>query len=381
MRREIDGIQLANLKVGIVQGYVPAYRVALFSQLAAELGRSNIELTVIAGTPTGSQASRRDAVSHAQWLRRVEPHRIAMGKHVIPVYGTDRHWKECDGVIFTLRTNSVDLDLELLKKSFTRRRVGAWGHIKRYREGETSFKLAIERRKMRRCDHLFSYTRTGARVAIEAGVESENVTAVMNSTSVAEMLAESDSLESAVVQSFEQQHKLKRGKTFGYVGAIDGVKRIDFLADSLDILWRHDPQIKLVMGGRGDQETLLETAINRGQVVRLGYAGPTEKALISRVSEALLHPGPIGLVAVECMALGMPILTTPCSNHGPEYEYLAEGEDVFVAAGDPGKFADLVVSRTGDDGRRSFEPRRYPTLDDMVGNFAGGILKMMSDAV
>ena len=136
---------------------------------------------------------------------------------------------------------------------------------------------------MRRCDHLFSYTRTGARVAIEAGVESENVTAVMNSTSVAEMLAESDSLESAVVESFEQQHKLKRGKTFGYIGAIDGVKRIDFLANSLDILWRHDPQIKLVMGGRGDQETLLETAINRGQVVRLGYAGPTEKALISGV--------------------------------------------------------------------------------------------------
>jgi hypothetical protein len=119
--------------------------------------------------------------------------------------------------------------------------------------------------------------------------------------------------------------------------------------------------------------------MSRGQVVPLGYAGAKEKALINQVSEAILNPGRIGLVAVECMAMGISILTTDWKLHGPEFEYLTEGENVFTSADDPTRFADLVVKHIQEPGN-SRRPQRkpYPSLEGMVTNFADGVIKMMS---
>lgn len=370
---------MTRLRLAIVQEYIPRYRSHFFSGLVDQLNNSNIETIVVCGTPTGAQAARGDAATRPCWQRYAEPRRINVRPLDAPFYGSGRHWRDCDGVIFTLRGNSFDLNAEIVRKSFSGRRIGTWGPIRTYVNDENALDMMVERYQMRFSDHVFAYTRSGAEFAIERGADPNAVTAVMNSTDTSETLTESATMACDIVQEFEQRHGLTRGKTFGYIGGLDMVKRIDVLVDALNIVWQCDPQIKLVIGGRGDQEYLLDSAVDRGQVVRLGYAGPKEKALINHVSEAVLNPGRIGLLAVECMAMGIPILTTDWRYHAPEYEYLIEGKDVFVSADTPRQFAELVLERTAQPSdRRRQQIKNYPTLANMINNFASGVLRMMS---
>lgn len=365
-----------GFSLAIVQGYIPEYRLSFFSNLADKLRVAGIKLVVVAGSPTGRQASRRDAVNTAPWLRHVEPYRITVGGRVLSFYGTAEHWSDCAGVIFTLRLNSIDYDLELLKRPVSGRKIGAWGHVKAYNRPVRRYTRFLELWKMRACDHLFAYTNSGADFALSCGMSAARVTSVMNSTDLSETFECANLLEEYQVQQFESMHNLVPEKTFGYIGAMDTVKRIDFLAKALDVLWLEDPEIKLVAGGRGDQEEWLAAAMDRGQVVHVGYATSREKALICRVSRALLHPGPLGLIAVEALAFGIPILTVAGNLHGPEYEYLSEGSDVFVSTGGSAAFADLVLE-FAQMPLRSSNPRPYPSLNDMVDNFASGVSKMM----
>jgi glycosyltransferase involved in cell wall biosynthesis len=90
-------------------------------------------------------------------------------------------------------------------------------------------------------------------------------------------------------------------------------------------MWTIDPLARLVVGGRGSDESLLHAAAQRGQVTMLGYAGPAEKALIASVASALVMSGRIGLVAVEALAMRLPFVTTTWRYHAPEVEYLTEG--------------------------------------------------------
>ncbi len=277
-----------------------------------------------------------------------------------------------------LRGISLDLNAELLRKGLSGRRVGVWGHIKPFVAEGNQIDLAIERRQMRRSDHVFAYTESGAEAAVAAGVDSSSVTCVMNSTDVSALLAAYQGISPGASARFEREKGLVPGKAFGWIGGLDAAKRVSFLVDVLDRLWELDPEIKLVVGGRGDEEHLLTPAVARGQAVLLGFVGDEEKALIFKSCQTLLNPGRVGLIAVECQALQIPILTTDWPFHAPEYEYLIEGQDLFVSPNTVEGYTRLVLDRAR--GRLTTSSHRvcgYPTLEQMTQNFARGVCAMM----
>ena len=160
---------------------------------------------------------------------------------------------------------------------------------------------------------------------------------------------------------------------------MDSSKRIDFLAETLEHLWEADRDIKLVVAGEGDHKRLLEPARGRGQVITLGYSGPRDKAMIMRVAQALINPGRIGLVAVDALAVGIPILTTDWNFHAPEYDYLEPGRDVFESPSVVADFSSLPLGMVSAD---MLLPRHvgrpYPSLDGMIENFSRGVQKMFA---
>ena len=91
-------------------------------------------------------------------------------------------------------------------------------------------------------------------------------------------------------------------------------------------------------------------------------------------------PGRIGLVAVDALCLGWPVLTTEWPFHAPEIEYLEEGDTMFSSANDPAAFAALILNRSKQrqDLDMPRENKRAPQLADMVSNFSGGVRKMLS---
>jgi len=372
---------MADLRLGIVQDYVPQYRLKFFAGLVDRLFDVGIQCVVIAGAPTGSNIARNDAAPSSSWLRQVSPFEFSIGRSGPRVYGygTSRNWRDCDGVIHSLRGTAIDLHLEILAKRFSGRRVGVWGHIGRTVNPPNAFDSMLERWQMRHSDHVFGYTQNCADAALAGGIPVEKVTTVMNSTDVETLKDACQALSNQDVSNFIDRHSLIPGKVFGFIGGLDSPKRIDFLAEVLEHLWRADRDIKLVVGGTGVDQRLLTPARERRQVIMLGYSGPSDKAMIMSVSQSLLNPGRIGLIAVDALAVGIPILTTDWKLHAPEYDYLRHGRDVLVSRGTVGDFSDLALRMRSADGtlpRHSGRP--YPSIDKMIANFARGVEKMFA---
>lgn len=65
----------------------------------------------------------------------------------------------------------------------------------------------------------------------------------------------------------------------------------------------------------------------------------------------LLNPGRVGLVAVDALVLGLPVLTSDAGRHAPEIEYLTEGSDLFTVPATPTDLADAWLRLTAQDRR------------------------------
>lgn len=373
---------MKDQRIAVVQDYVPRYRVEFFNRLVDQLRDAGLECIVVAGPSPSYNAGRGDAVDSAPWMRQVDPPREFFLLNRAPRifgYGTDRHWRDCGSVILGLRGASIDLSLELLRKRHRRRKVGVWGHLSRSVNPPNAVDLAIEGWQMRQSDHVFAYTQSGTDQAVADGIPRNKVTTVMNSIETDELIAEHDKFTAVDLLAFCDKYALTSGKIFAFIGGLDVSKRIKFLVETLDILWTLDRDVKLLVVGRGAQEEMLSGAVHRGQVVMFGYGGPAEKGLVCRLSQAVVNPGRIGLVAVDTKAVGIPILTTSWKLHAPEYEYLEPGVDVFGSVDNPSEFATLMISflSVGTQFRERLV-RDYPTIDRMALNFAAGVLEMLA---
>jgi glycosyltransferase involved in cell wall biosynthesis len=367
----------------IVQPYLPKYRLAFFSRLIDVLKQSDIRCQVAAAAPSEHQTDRADA-DGADWLIPVHHRRLRIGARTLTLGGAAKSWAGADGVIVGHLGSSVDTYRAILDSKRPRRRlrVGLWGHIDSYVADSHPLDAAAERWQLRQADHVFAYSASGAAFAATAGVPADRLTTVMNTVDTQALAEVSQSLTDSAVADYMSRHRLKPGRTLGFFGGLDESKRISFLAEALERLWATDPDLRVVVGGEGSQSSLLDVSISRGQTVRIGYATPYEQAMIGRVASALLMPGRIGLVAVDALVLGIPILTTDWPYHSAEAEYLTEGESRYTSRNDVDSYVALVknfmLSPGNGINNSSGSSWNYPTIDNMVANFSSGVLAMLA---
>jgi 1,4-alpha-glucan branching enzyme len=102
-----------------------------------------------------------------------------------------------------------------------------------------------------------------------------------------------------------------------YSGRLDQEKGIDTLINAFSLLKRHHPRIRLAIVGRGRLQPMIEEHIKKldlaGAVGLYGYLqGPVLKHYykISDIHVCPSHYEPFGLVAVEAMAWGVPVVAS-----------------------------------------------------------------------
>lgn len=369
---------MARPRVTIVQPYVPGYRVSFFEGLIAFLDERGVDCVVVAEEASGEQALRGDAVER-DWIQTVKSRSLKLGNRSVNLGGNRSVWSNSDIVIIGLTGSSLDSHRAVIDDIRGRIKVGLWGHVKSYVSDGSRIDYALERWQMRNATRVFAYTPTGADFAAAAGVERRNITTVMNAIDTDSLVTAKNQLDQSAVDEFVRTNGLIVSKTVGYIGGLDGPKRIDFIADVLDELWRVDREVKLLVGGKGGQANLLMPAVTRGQAIHLGYAGDAEKALIGRTSTLLLSPGRIGLLSVDALVLGVPLVTTPWPYHAPEAEYLVAGESRIDAPDDAIRFARRVLDELEARATSAQVPGIwwYPTLPQMIENFGNGIMSMI----
>ncbi len=159
------------------------------------------------------------------------------------------------------------------------------------------------------------------------GVKPSRITALQNTLDTGDLTQAIEHIRFDGPLQIRARLGVGDGPLFAMIGGLDGSKRVSLVVETLDRLWTSRPDVRLVVGGRGQLEPAFDAAVERGQVRLLGYISEDVKADIARVAVALLNPGRVGLIAIDSMAMGIPIITTSGTRHGPEYEYLSPGVD------------------------------------------------------
>lgn len=375
-----SSLESKRLSVVVVQPYVPKYRESFFVELIGVLDDYGIDCSVAAAVPDKDQAARGDAIN-AEWILPYVPRNLKIAGKTVGLGGARNLWAAADGVIIGHLGSSLDTYMAIFDAKMRHKKVGLWGHIKSYVSAGNPVDLALEKWQLRQADHVFAYSPGGRDYALASGVIPGRVTTVMNATDTTGLVQAREALTEDEVGRFMQTYGLVSGRALGFIGGLDSSKRIDFLVAALDLLWQSDPDVRVLVAGKGVQAGLLAAAVARGQVVMLGYVDSRGQAMIGRIVSALVIPGRIGLVAVDALVLGVPILTTSWKYHAPEAEFLCEGESRYTSADNVDHYVSLIryflKSQTLQKTPISACAWNYPTRHSMVSNFSMGVVKML----
>jgi glycosyltransferase involved in cell wall biosynthesis len=210
-------------------------------------------------------------------------------------------------------------------------KVCTWGHGRSYVQQPSSVEERVKRWITNRSRWFFAYTSGGADAVISHGYPADRVSILQNTIDTRQLRRDLDEVSDRDVQQFARDHDL-HGSTALFLGGLDSSKRLPFLLQACARLSEEDDNFRLLIAGDGSDRKLVEGASETmGFVQYLGRVGGREKALAMRSSEVIAMPGRVGLLAVDSLVAGLPIVTTNWPWHAPEFEYLVPDRNSIVS--------------------------------------------------
>jgi len=329
-----------------VQPFVPTYRRPLFDAIGMRLAAENLRLEVWHDFPKGRVAARGNAAS-GEWSSPIRQHRLSIGRRNV----TYRNVRERSRGAVAVVAGLASTNLETYGLAFDPRvNLMLWGHGKNFTARNNPVDAKLERWLTKRSSHLFTYTDEGKQHLVEHGVPHSRVTVVYNSTDTESLRHARSAVTEAEISAIRQRYQLGQARVALFVGAFDGPKRLPFLIEALDEVHRTHPELITLLAGAGpDEETLREAASTRPYVQVIGRLDAAGLAGMSHVAELIVMPGRVGLVAVDALALGLPIVTTEYPFHAPEASYLTSGHDSLWTKFEVGAYADGISNLLEND--------------------------------
>jgi glycosyltransferase involved in cell wall biosynthesis len=362
--------------VTVIQPYIPAYRVPFFDELDRRLAESGCDLQVVHGVPEGAQAERGDA-RVGSWSVPVRSSSLRLRGHVLHWRPVLRRALRSDVVIAELASTNLDTYLLAL---LLRRRLMLWGHGKAYVTESSALDGRLELWLARRAERVFVYTEGGAAFLRSRGYYSARITVVRNSTDTVTLRRTAAAIADDDVVAYRERLGLGLGPVAAFVGSFDDSKCLPLLFEAAALVHKRLPEFRLLVAGAGPLQHLVDIAAkDLPFVVALPRAEVPALAEIGRTAECVVIPGRVGLVAVDALALGLPVVTTTYPHHAPEAEYLTDGAKV-VAEQTPESLANSVFDLLSDKPRLAAaqtEATRLGeqlTVEAMAAAFASALL-------
>lgn len=170
---------------------------------------------------------------------------------------------------------------------------------------------------------------------------------------------EPDNFNTEVEDEFREKYAHPDEKIIFYVGRLVREKGIQYLIRALSIILHDQPQIKLVIAGKGPYEGELKRKAEElgiaDRVYFTGFISDEERNKLYRTADLAVFPSlyePFGIVALEAMAAQIPLITT---NAGGLDEFIVDGRNALkVNTGDPFQLAGSIL-RILNDPKRSEE--------------------------
>jgi glycosyltransferase involved in cell wall biosynthesis len=348
-----------TLRVAMTQPYVPRYRVALFDRVHASLATAGVELRVFYPPPTTARQARGD-LTNPPWAQEVPARTARTSAGTIYRSALPKQWRDADLLVTELAAGNLNAWARALR----RRPFVLWGHGMSYTSAPSRSRDLLEVPLLRASSHVLTYLPSGtAAVRRRARLPARRATPFRNSTDTRALQA-----ARAVVTPQRQAAVRAELGLAGpadialYVGALDPTKNIPLLLDTADVAAHRSPSFHLIVAGQGpEEEAVRRRARDSAHIHWVGYADLVRLAELGSIARAMLAPGRVGLVAVDALALRLPVITSRAARHAPEIEYLREGQDVFYAEAGAAAVADLLLEVMAGAPRASSIP---PSIDE-----------------
>ena len=314
-------------KLLVVQPRVPTYRTAFWESLRERLAVEGIELLVAYGRPEPGYDKRGNS-GHLSWGRECKTQFVHFAgrrvrrldsRSVVSDFGPD----------LVVAEQSIH-DLGVYPLMVQTRRMGAGfgmlGIGKNYATQQGRLLTSIKGRFTRMSDWFFVYTPGGADYLVAHGYPRTRISVLRNSTDTGGLRRDLAKVRPGDVEAFEALHGLKAGRTLLFMGGVDGPKDIRFLIAAAEWLGRLSPDARILVAGQGEMDAAVAVSASGGSpLVPIGPVSGLDKAIALCSSTAAVMPSAIGLVAVEALVAGLPVITRNNLTHGPEADYLENG--------------------------------------------------------
>ena len=369
-------------KAAIVSRYIPQYRERFYELLKVKLEQMGIELNLIYGQASNSEAAKKDAID------------IAWGQKVQNTYFKVRKWDLCwqpvlpflrgsDIVIVDIGSRFLINYILVLLNTLGIINLAFWGHGKNFQaKKEDYLSERIKQILGANVNWWFTHNDLSASFIRAFGFPGERITIVQNAIDTRQLIIASEELKPEDLEKIRRQVGLT-GKHIGlFVGGMYPERQLEFLLDSLIIIREQIPDFEMIFIGSGIDAGLIEDASRKYLWIHyLGQKFNAEKVPYFALSQLFLMPGVIGLAILDCIVMGLPLVTTRNPLHGPEIEYLDAGENGIVvdSDGDPQIYGQAVIDLFINERKRlklvqgCWASRSKFSIENMVINFANGI--------
>ncbi|MCV2370158.1 glycosyltransferase family 4 protein [Roseateles oligotrophus] len=369
-------------KVCIVQHRLLHYRTELFGRLRAACAEVDVELMLVHGQATPTEASRKDT-GRLPWA-------IEVKNRIWRVGGRDILWQplpkaaaDCELIVLMQESRLLSNYPWLFGLGPKKTRVAFWGHGRNFQsDAPEGWRERWKRRNLTAVDWWFAYTQMSGDIVAEVGYPPERITVLNNAIDNSLFSADLASVGEAEAAALRASIGAEAGAPVGlYCGSLYPDKRLELLLEACDKIVALLPAFKLVVVGDGPSRTVLEaSAGNRPWLHWVGVKRGHDKAAWFRAAQLYLSPGAVGLHVLDSFVAGTPMVTTVDALHGPEIAYLQDGINGLVTPGDADCYAQAVLALLQDPARFAEIQRNAAasaeqyTLDQMVRRFLDGIL-------
>lgn len=338
-------------RVVIVQRRLTRYRVPLFERLRVLLAEQAIDLDLVVGDATPDEQLKLDG-GKLDWSLHVPCTYLWRGR--LCWQWAWPHLRGADLVVVT-QENKLLLNLVLMLR---RRRLpmALWGHGRNFQatQGHRVSEV-IKRWLLRRADWWFAYTELTRDLVLAAGFPAERVTVLNNAIDTHRLAADLQKLDARSSHALRARFGLGAGPVVLVLSSLQADKRIGFLIDVARLAQACRPDLQLLVVGDGAERAVVRRAAQEHSWIHwLGTRNGIDKAACLKVASAMLQPHGIGLVALDSLLAGVPLVTLPEAGHGPEIAYLrADINCVMAPRHDAAACAQALVDLLADEPRRS----------------------------
>ncbi len=371
-------------KVAIIYRTLFQYRTDFYNQLREALLKDGIELNLIYGKLDSADFKMRNDQIDIEWGKFIKNKILRLGSREIIWQPCLKDIQEMDMVIVE-QANKLLLNYYLM---FARNKMNLkfcfWGHGRNMQANEKGLANQFKYLYIKQCDWWFAYTKGVKQFLIEKGYTENKITAVQNAIDTRELKKQYGEVSTQKVSALREELGIFSDKVGIYCGAMYSEKRMGFILESCQKIKAAIPDFHMIFIGSGLDAGKVESVAQSYDWIH--YVGPKfgqDRVKYFKLARIQLMPGAVGLGVLDSFALETPLITTQQHFHGPEIDYLENGQNGVITVNDLEEYSKAAINLLLSENYKEIVGKCIQcadlyTIEKMVQNFRNGVLECLN---